>query len=348
MLNKIKERIKKFSCIVTIYENSILGYYKLRTRIFEEVRKYRPVHYGDKNRGKFFFRISFEHSSLGLYSTIFEIVIPYCQFALRRGWIPVVDLKDMYMPLMQDEDKKGIENSWEYYYEQPIRGYTLENLYQSRNVLEAKWWYRKVKGPQWKTMYPTSKKKMKYWHDFIQSYIRLNSNIENRIALERERIFKPGHKVLGVGIRAGLRAGAMRQEKLYNNHPKQPTCEELMDIVEDKMNQWGCDYIFLSCDDREYFNKFRTKWGDKCWFVDRKLLHYFENDVPVPTEQMYREFRDVTVRKRNEDYIVETYLLAQCNSCYSSHGGGATFAYFLNGGQYEYIEIYDGGVYSGL
>lgn len=348
MLNKIKERIKKFSCIVTVYENSILGYYKLRTRIFEEVRKYRPVHYGDKNRGKVFFRISFEPSELGLYSIILEIMIPYIRFALRRGWIPVIDLKGMHIPLMQDEEKREIENSWEYYYEQPIKKYTLEDVYQSKNVLEAKWWFRKVKGPQWRTMFPTNEKELKYWHNFVRSYIRLNSAMENRLVLEREKIFKPGQKVLGVGIRAGLRHGAMRNMKFFNDHPKQPTCEEMMEIVENKMVEWNCSHIFLSCDDREYSNKFISKWGDKCYHLNRKLNHYFENDEPVSIYKVNVEFEGSSVRDKTEDYLVETYLLAECDSFYSCHGGGATFAYFLNGGEYDHVEVYDKGVYSGL
>lgn len=65
-------------------------------------------------------------------------------------------------------------------------------------------------------------------------------------------------------------------------------------------------------------------------------------------EEVYEELKDITVRERNEEYIIETYLLAQCCSCYSCHGGGATFAYFLNGGLYEHAEFYNAGKYEGL
>lgn len=348
MLNEVKERIKKNQYIVAMYEGSVNGYYKMRTKIFEEIRKYRPIHYGDNNRSKIFFRISFEPSNLGVFSLIFEIMIPYIRFALRHGWIPVIDLKGMYIPLIQNEDKKDVENSWEYYFEQPIKEFTLEDVYHSKNVLEAKWWFRKVKEPEWATLFPCDKKKLRYWHGFIKSYIRLNDDIEERVAIEKKKIFKQGQKVLGVGIRAGLRSGAMRNKELFNGHPKQPTCEEMMELVKHKMQEWNCSCIFLAIDDREYFNKFINKFGDRCCYLNRRLAHYFENDIPADIMDILVEYEGISTRERTEEYIIETYLLAQCNSLYSCHGGGATFAYFLNGGEYEHVEVYDAGIYEGL
>lgn len=53
-------------------------------------------------------------------------------------------------------------------------------------------------------------------------------------------------------------------------------------------------------------------------------------------------------RERTEKYIVETYLLAQCQCLYSCIGGGAEFAFFLNGGKYDHVEVYDKGNYEGV
>ncbi|MCM1251828.1 MAG: hypothetical protein NC321_03335 [Clostridium sp.] len=343
---QIKEILKKFDFIVNIYEN----YYKMLSKI-PVGKRYRSICNGKKNKGKKFFLITsmLTGSQCGLYSTILCIGLPYIDFAIKKGWIPVIDLREVRMPMLQDEDKFGIENPWEYYYKQPMDDVPVEEVYQSKCVRYAYYWGKKVKVLDWSIMFPPDEKTLKYWNNIITSYIRLNDALEDRIAVERNRIFGANRKVMGVGVRAGLGAGAMRNEKLYNGHPKQPTCEELMEIVEEKMKSWGYEYIFLSCDDREYFNKFVSRWGEKCCYVERSRLHFFENDEPVwENEKRNIEFENVTMREKNEEYIIETYLLAECNSGYLCRGGGTVFAYLLNNGKYEHVEIYDEGLYENL
>lgn len=350
---RIKEILKKIPIVVAIYESLVKMSYEIVTKIKESdiYRRHTSICNGKKNGEKKFFLITsmLTGSQCGLYSTILVVASAYIDFAIKKGWIPVIDLRVLNMPMLQDEDKFGTENPWEYYYKQPVVDISLEEVYQSKCVLDAWYWRKKVKILKWVTMFPTDEKTLQYWNNIITSYIRLNDDLEERIALERDRIFKSDNKVLGVGVRAGLRAGAMRSEELYNGHPKQPTCEELMDIVEEKMRLWGCDCIFLSCDDREYFNKFLLRWGEKCYYVERERMRYFEDDEPILDEKKRLiEFENSTVREKNEKYIIETYLLAECNCCYSCHGGATTFAYFLNNGKYEHVEVYDGGLYEKL
>lgn len=354
----IKERLKKNPAIVALYETVFGRIHKLRINALRIVRviQFRMTvkthfRYGDKNKDKTFFVISEENGRyMGLYSAIFNM-LPYIDYAVKKKWIPVIDLQRVYLPSLQDEDRMGKENSWEYYYEQPIKCLTLEEVYQSRHVIMKRDMalMLKIRHPDWNTMFPTSEKELKHWNQIIKSYIRLNNELDSRVESERKRIFKDNHKILGVGIRAGLRAGAMRGGELYNNHPKQPTCEELMDIVEEKMKSWKCDALFVSSDDREYLNKFISHFGDKCFYIDRKLIHFFKNGVPVMRKSEARvEIIDSTVKEITEEYVIEVYLLAQCYSLYSCSGGGAEFAYFLNGGEYEYCEVYNEGLYTDL
>lgn len=347
MLNKIKEMLKRSSLAVMLYEGSAKKVSQIKET--DLAMRYTSIGEGNRNKDKKFFQITsmLTGSACGLYSTVVVIVLPYIDFAIKKGWVPVIDLRPVKMPLLQD-DKFGIENPWEYYYKQPISDISLDEVHQSSRVIDAWYWRKKVKLPDWTDMCPTDGKTLKYWNKLITSYIRLNDDIQKRIGIESSKIFRSGQKVLGVGIRAGLRYGAVKNEGHYNGHSKVPTCEELIDIVESKMRTWKCDHIFVSCDDREYLDKFRARWGEKCYFFNRRLFHFFKDDMPVQGEKVYDEMKDITIRERNEEYIIETYLLAQCHCCYSCHGDGATFAYFLNGGQYEHAEFYNAGKYEGL
>lgn len=353
-MTSIKEKMKRNKTAVALYE-AVFGRVHSGCRAVHKefnivkTRLSTKTHYcyGNRNRDKTFFVISCNNTAMGLYSLIFYI-LPFIAYAVRKKYIPVIDLK-AYLPLIQDEDRTGIENAWEYYYEQPEKQYTLEEVYQSRHVIIMVDGAFRIKMPRWNEMFPTDSKTLEYWHKVIASYIRLNDDLEKRVTAERQKICKPGQKVLGVGVRAGLRAGAMRNQALFNAHPKVPTCEEMMDLVENKMREWQCDSMFLAIDDREYFNKFIARFGNKCCYLKRRLRHYFENDRPVMNnEDAGVEYKGCSVRESTEEYIIETYLLAQCDSIYSCRGGGAAFSYFLNGGKYEHVEVYDKGMYEGL
>ncbi len=355
-MNQIKNFLKKNQVIVTLYEFIFGRLHRASIAVSVECRRIKKyltnkTHfcYGEKNKDKTFFVITCSTKEMGIYSVILYI-LPFLEYAIKRNYIPVIDLQKNYMPLWQNEDKKGSENPWEYYYEQPVNQYTLEEVYQSKHVIVLVDGVFKVKRPDWNHMFPIDdRKELLRWNKVITSYIRLNKELTNRIEAEIKKLFEGSQKVLGIGIRAGLRAGMMRNEALYNNHPEQPTCEELIDIVNMKMKKWGCERIFVSSDDREYLNKFIAHFGQRCYYMERRLLHFFENDNPVyEADQRKIEFAGSTVRERSEEYLSEVYILSQCDCLYSCIGGGAQFAYLLNGGKYEHVEVYNHGLYGGL
>ncbi len=366
MLDKLKEHLKKFTFIVALYEWSVEGIRK----ILYVLMRYIPRRYGKLNQDKTFFLISFEvGNAVGLYSMIMFVMIPFIEFAEKRGWLPVIDLKGTHVSLIQDDDKRETENAWEYYYEQPAKGILLEEVYQSRRVINAWYWKDKIKRIEWNTVFPANadvreneiystalnkealkeETELKYWSNIVASHIRLNEDMKNKVSTEYDRIFQPNEKILGIYVRAGYRAGAMSNVALFNTHPKQPTCEELIDIVKKKLQEWNCESIFVACDDREYLDKFIFHFGNKCHYMERMRLHYFKNDFPVVVpEEIMIERKGSTVRQCTEEYIVEMYLLSKCNCFYSCIGGGAEFAYLLNGGKFEHVEVYNKGIYEGL
>lgn len=355
MIEKIKGSLKKNRTVLALYETVFGKLHMVHRRVQKDVRILKTrmtvktrFCFGDKNRDKTFFVISCDGKQMGLYSMIFYM-LPFIEFAHKKKYIPMIDLQKSNMPLIQDEDRFGLENPWEYYYEQPGKGYTLDEVYQSRNVIIMRDEAIRLTMPDWNTMFPTTDKEIKRWNQVITTYIRLNKELKDRVAKERARIFKPGRKVMGVGIRAGLREGMLRNVALYNGHPVQPTCEELIDIVAAKIKEWGCDSLFVSCDDREYLNKFISHFGEMCYYTERKLFHFFKDDQVILNEtERRRELNEITSKRRVEEYILEVYLMAQCDCLYSCRGGGSEFAYFVNGGKYEHIEVYDKGLYTGL
>lgn len=321
-----------------------LRYYKTA---FTATKKYS---FGKRNKDKKFLVLKSYDKRWGLYSTIL-LLLPFMDWARKRGYIPVVDVASSNAPLLQDEKKRKRENSWEYYYKQPSEEISLAEVYQSKNVRVLEKYYVMKTAPDWNAFMPAPGEELERWSRIIKRNIHLNDGLAEKVKTEKGKIFKNANKVLGVGIRAGYRYGMMKNDAMFNHHPKCATCEEYIAIIERKMDEWNCDAIFLAIDDREYWEKFVKHFGMKCRYVDRRLHHYFKGDRPVESlDELFVEYggRRNDTRKKNEEYIVETHILAQCHALYAGIGGGTEFAYFMNGGRYENIEIYYEGIYEGV
>lgn len=326
----------------------VINMCKNKARYYKTVlTAFKQYSFGNKNRNKKFIVLKSYDRYWGIYSTIL-LLLPFMEKARQRNQIPVLDFTKSKLPYIQDEKKWRRENAWEYYYKQPEQEISLNEVYQSKNVKILEKYYGMKTAPDWNNFMPASEKELKRWSGVIKRNIHLNDGLAGKVEAEKRRIFGDVNKVLGVGIRAGYRYGMLKNNPLFHNHPKCATCEEYIAVVEQKMNEWNCDAIFLAIDDREYQEKFVKHFGAKCQYVNRKLNHYFKDDHAVESlAELYIEYGGglVGTRSKNEEYVVETHILAQCHALYANMSGGAEFAYLLNGGKYENVEIYNEGVY---
>ena len=68
----------------------------------------------------------------GLFAR-YNMFAGHIRYALSKGWIPVVDMQN-YPNTYLAPEKLGKENSWEYFFEQPLR-IGLEYAYNGENVI---------------------------------------------------------------------------------------------------------------------------------------------------------------------------------------------------------------------
>lgn len=312
--------------------------------------------YGDKNRdGKFRILRNLSPSSLaqGLISTIAE-VLPCMMDARKQGYIPVVELgrNRHYQPMLQDREAwLRRENAWEYYFTQPEKRVSLEEVRESKYVERQIKWYRDDDRFSFNNFYDQSDRRWQSVSHALRQNIHLQEAIKDRVRSEKRKLFPYNTKILGVGIRAGYRRGILVNNPLYHRHAIVGTCEEYIRNIEKKLSEWKYDVFFLEVDDREYLEEIKRYFGASCICLDRSRGHYFKNallDIPYSDGDPDREieWREISIRKRNEDYLVELYLLALCDSLYASRGTGQTFVYLLNGGKYTHVEIDDLGSFN--
>lgn len=321
----------------------------LKVRLFKKKHVKTRFSYGKCNSDKVFHVIKSDAARCGMFSLILVNIMPYLKISERKGYIPIIDFKNtVHLPLIQDKENYGKINPWEDYFEQPGGAYTLDEVYKSAKVEMCnpnKYGFQVV---MWNNMMPMPAEELRYWSRIANKYIRPTKEIFDKIQEEKIRLFKQNKKVMGVSIRAEYRRDALLKMDLIKGHPKVGSCEYYIEMIQKKMNEWGYDRFFLACDDREYVVKMDQFFGEKCCHMDRRYKHLFIKDIPVQTDnikEINREYEGCTIKDTTTEYIVETYLLAACESLYSTIGGGSQFAYIINGGKYENLEIYNEGLY---
>ncbi len=309
--------------------------------------------FGDLNKDKTFYVIRTDNTQHWGIATTCSMVLNNIKYAVNRGWIPVVDYQNYYLAGIQDEENRYKENAWEYYFEQPDQNYSLEEVYQSKNVILGPVRGQPYGSLSWKSVKNLFDDQYIGYFQCAAKYLRIRPEILKK-AEEIHRILfgqVSGKKILGVGMRAGLYWGEAIQSDSYARHPKGLNIDEYIAYTHRFMREYGCEYIFVSCDDRYYFERMKQEFGDRCLYMrGRTLMHFFDrkgNPIPENEKEKTIEILSENTKKRSVDYLIEIYLLSTCDSLFWVRGGGSVLACLLNNRQYENYYMVDRGIYRG-
>lgn len=328
-----------------------VGFQKLQI-LYKNKRAMRKQNYGNLNKDKTFYVIYSEWPQTWGLATTVSIVLNNIKYAIDRGWIPVVDLKRCYLFNIQNKENQGKENAWDYYFEQPVPGYSLEDVYQSRHVILAPEKGQPYGSMDWKNMKDLSDEMYTPYFMATEKYIRIRPEILERAEEIRRTLFgrAKGKKILGIGMRAGLYWGELIHTQRFANHPRGLNIDEYIEFTHQYMREFGCEYIFVSCDDRYYMDRMEQEFGEKCLYMkDRILLRHFD-DEGNPLREKDGEFAETnkqSVQERSVDYLIEVYLLSVCDCLFRVQGGNSVLACLLNNRRYENYYMVDRGVYRG-
>lgn len=297
--------------------------------------------FGKLNKDKKFYILREERDNWGILTT-YTWFIDNMKWAVEQGYIPVVDLKNYYMQMSQDKENAYHENAWDYYFEQPYPEYSLEEVYKSKCVILG-----------WKCAYfpyhrdwvhrLLTKDEMAELHPIVKRYMNFQPMIYQRAKDFLQKHVTGQEKILAVCMRASFKRGEMLKLQLYNEHPKSKTLEDWLSDTAHYMAEWNCGYVFVSVEDREWSETFKQRFGEKCLTLERALMHLFRNGQPVPLDEVdfaLQEYKDVSMRKKTEDYLTEVCIVSMCDSLLAQKGSVQTVASLHNGGKYEHTEIY--------
>ena len=206
--------------------------YKPIYRILQKTRrKFEGIQYrekkksfGELNPDKTFYIIRNKNHGIGLMAYYMSI-IGDIYYAEKKGWIPVIDMKNYENPYLESS-LVGKENAWEYYFKQPCT-YSLDEAYKSKNVVLSYGFTSRTGSPM--SLYQSILDDPEYI-EIAQNKMLFSDEMRKTIEIEYEKLFPKEGKVLGISSRGTDMLN-------FPGHSRLPTTVQLIDISREKKNR---------------------------------------------------------------------------------------------------------------
>lgn len=269
----------------------------------------------------------------------FNLIAGHIKHALIRDWLPVVDMQNYPNPYLSPE-KFGKENSWEYYFEQPLR-IGLEQAYNGENVILSDGGIINSRPNSGMAFLENKKGILTDWRILVKhGMIKVKPKRMEEILSVRQKLFLPNKRILGVLLR-----GTDYLAEKPKWHPIPPPIEFAASIAKSKLKEWNCDKIFLATEDKSIVQSFENLLGDLCITYDREYVDF------VPGKRIV----GMSIDRANDsfiqgkDYLTQMILLTMCNSLVAARCNGTAgvmmladkleHTYFFNLGRYGVISL---------
>lgn len=176
------------------------------------------------------------------------------------------------------------------------------------------------------------------WCRIFHTLVKLNQPTQNYVDEEYQRLFNPKERVLGVLCRGTDYIG-------YKGLPIQPKVDTVIKDVQDWMQKYDYQRIYLATECQSIFDKFDKAFPDLV--ITNQRTYYdtimCENKLPLIGDVSFNRANDNYLK--GIQYLSSLVLLSRCNALLSGNCGGALFTLFYNNMKYEHIRIYKLGTY---
>lgn len=327
--------IKRYKIFIFLYESIMKRRNKLCYKISSYKWRERRVSLESENPDKTFYVIRRRNAeTVGLFSYFFTI-IGVMNYAIERGYIPIVDMQTHANIYLDDNCIKKV-NAWEYYFEQPC-GYGLKDIAKSKNIILGGGDKHKETGYPGYRMACDQVEREK-WEKIIACYIKIRADLRCEIELLYKNWFG-NEKVLGCHYR-----GSDYVNLKPSGHPIQPSVGMMIEKVKEIFDKNGYKYIYLATEDEEAYQEFRKQFGSSLFVstARRYCSEEYGNEV-ITVCQSYQEQNRYLAGK---EYLKDILMLANCNGLVTGCCGGGYGALLLKQSKYEDEYIFTLGTYS--
>lgn len=276
----------------------------------------RCVSYGEDNKDKVFYVIGVDYVTQGLFAIVKNVLV-HIEYALEKGYIPVVDMQNF-----SSQFNNGNQNVWEYFFCQPC-GYDLQSIKNSKNIILS----RNIDTWLGHSIFPSildenNRNRHLKLKGIFSNNIRPSKELTRHVETLYNRCVGDKKNILGVLCR-----GTDYTQKKPHGHPVQPTFEQLIQKIDDYLNQYVIDYIFVATEDEMFLEKFKLRYDSKILYVDQKRFSDLKVDY---ISEIGIKQNDLV--KLNMDYYASLYILSKCDYLIAGRTAGTIGVSFMTNG----------------
>lgn len=255
-----------------------------------------------------------------------------CSYMSNMANLALMCLSQGKIPVMDFHAKTEYpSNDWECFFEQPFFKGDTEDVAE---VLDMKnGLYRDTRSSIYR------EDEVKLWGALYNVLFKLNPC--TRLYVDQEIKECIGEKrVLGVLVR-----GTDYTDTKPKGHPIQPEIEDVFVAIKEEMNRTQYDGIYLATEEERVVEVFKQKFPGI--IITNKRSYYDK----IYYENKYKLIGSVHFERENDDYykgleyLSSVWILSNCKSLIAGHCGGSRTAVFLNNGKYDYVKVFDLGLY---
>lgn len=265
----------------------------------------------------------------GLMS-LFVNVLKQLLYAQAHNYIPVVDFENYPT---QYQDSKDC-NIWENYFAQPSP-YSLHEVYQSKNVILSGLSVLNNNYDMLRQSYDNDQ--LLNLHNFISRSIQFKRSVLDCVEDELNHI-DVSHSV-GLYLR-----GTDYMKLRPAGHPVQPTVEQAVEVVNQYLEKYDLDSIFLVTEDYTIYQNIVSVYGDKVHIPSYDVfVKDYHGVTYLSKDNCIRQLSD-SAYLRGLNYLCKLIILSKCSYLVGGNTNGSWMACAFSKG-YKDRYIFDLGKY---
>lgn len=333
-MESLKNNLRKL-LFSKLGDKSIERFYRIYYRLRYPRQMSKKYSFGMQNQEIIFYVIRPREDCIEGLMSLFMNVAKNVYYAKEHGYVPIVDFQNY--KTQYDDKSITCPNAWEYYFTQPSQ-YRLEEVYQSKNVilsgLEIQWYRPSLFERNF------SNDELCELYKNIFSYIQLNENVHKAVASEISQLDIDCKKTLGLYLR-GTDYIALKPA----GHPVQPTVRQARKIVDEYLQMYEIEKIFLVTEDGNIYNEISEIYGNKCVIVsfDHFINNY--NGKKFLSHNPSIEELSESPYIRGMNYLVKLIILSKCAYFIGGNTMGSWAANIFANNQFIAKHIFDLGIY---
>lgn len=317
-------------------QENIYNFYKLYYKLRYPKEMGRKCSFGEKNRDKVFYVIRPRTDGTEGLMSLFINVVKNLYYARDKGYIPFVDFENYYTQYQDTVD--GNSNAWEFFFTQPSK-YRIKEVYESKNVilsgLEIQWYETPLSS---KGSYNNDS--LFDVHNFLFEQIDFSEKVKNLTKREIDNLKLDCSKTLGLYLR-----GTDYTSLKPSGHPVQPTVEQAEQVVDEFIEKYSLNKIFLVTEDGQIYNKIKEKYGDMCVITTYdSFVENYDGKKLLSHDKCINEL-DSSPYKRGLNYLIKLIILSQCAYFVGGDTMGSRATLIFAGDSYKDKYMFNLGLY---